>query len=139
MFIPIIASLSRELFVGVPPELKEGALGLGTTRWEMVRGVILPYSRSGIAAAMILGLGRAIGEAIALYLVMGGGTVISPNLFQSGNTIAARIASEFQGAQTPLELASLFYLAAILLVFSLAVNLLAQAIIRRSGRRLAGL
>jgi phosphate transport system permease protein len=139
MILPIVASISRELFLGVPRELKEGALGLGTTRWEMVRGVVLPYSRSGIAAAMILGFGRAIGEAIALYLVIGGGTAITPNLFESGNTIAARIASEFQGAQTPLELASIFYLAALLLVFSLAVNLLAQAIIRRSHRRLGGL
>lgn len=138
MILPIIASISRELFVGVPPELKEGALGLGTTRWEVVRGVVLPYSRSGIAAAMILGLGRAIGEAIALLLVLGGGTRINANLFESGNTLAARIAAEFVGAQTALELASIFYLAVILLVFSLAVNLLAQTIIRRSARRLGG-
>jgi phosphate transport system permease protein len=138
MIIPIISSIARELFIGVPSELKEGALGLGTTRWEMVRGVVLPYSRSGIAAAMILGLGRAIGEAIALLLVIGGGSAIDPNLFQAGNTLAARIASEYQGAQTPLELASLFYLAAILLVFSLVVNLLGQTIIRRSARRLGG-
>jgi phosphate transport system permease protein len=138
MILPIISSVARELFIGVPSELKEGALGLGTTRWEMVRGVVLPYSRSGIAAAMILGLGRAIGEAIALLLVVGGGTAINPNLFQSGNTLAARIATEFQGAQTPLEQASLFYLAAVLLVFSLAVNFLAQVIIRRSARRHGG-
>ena len=138
MILPIIASVAREIFLGVPPELKEGALGLGTTRWEMVRGVVLPYSRAGIAAAMILGLGRAIGEAIALLLVVGGGGTISANLFQPGNTVAARIASEFQGAQTPLELASIFYLAAVLLVFSLAVNLLAQVIIRRANRRIGG-
>jgi phosphate transport system permease protein len=138
MILPIISSVSRELFIGVPPELKEGALGLGTTRWEMVRGVVLPYSRSGIAAAMILGLGRAIGEAIALLLVIGGGTSINANLFESGNTLAARIAAEFVGAQTSLELASIFYLAVILLVFSIAVNFVAQAIIRRSARRLGG-
>ncbi|HEY2355724.1 MAG TPA: phosphate ABC transporter permease subunit PstC [Gaiellaceae bacterium] len=136
MVIPIISSVSRELFLGVPTELKEGALGLGTTRWEVIRGVVLPYSRSGIAAATILGLGRAIGEAIAVLLVAGGGTQISANLFQSGNTIAARIASEFQGAQTALELASIFYLAVILLVFSFVVNLVARLIIRRSARRL---
>lgn len=135
MIVPIISSISRELFLGVPRELKEGALGLGTTRWEMVRGVVLPYSRSGIAAAMILGLGRAVGEAIAVLLVMGGGTVISSNLFATGNTLAARIAAEFQGASSPLEQSSLFYLAVILLVFSLAVNLLAQTIIRRAARR----
>ena len=135
MILPIISSVSRELFLGVPPELKEGALGLGTTRWEMVRGVVLPYSRSGVAAAMILGFGRAIGEAIAVLLVCGGGTLINSNLFQSGNTLAARIAAEFQGAQSTLELSSLFYLAVILLVFSLTVNLLAQVIIRRATRR----
>src|SRR4029077_7977331 len=71
MILPIISSISRELFLGVPSELKEAALGLGTTRWEMVRGVILPYSRGGVAAAMILGLGRAIGEAIAVAQVIG--------------------------------------------------------------------
>ena len=65
MILPIVSSISRELFLGVPPELKEGALALGTTRLEMVRGVVLPYSRGGVAAALILGLGRAMGEAIA--------------------------------------------------------------------------
>ena len=137
MIIPIISSISRELFLGVPQELKEGALGLGATRWEMVRGVVLPYSRGGIAAAMILGLGRAVGEAIAVLLVSGGQTLISANLFQSGNTLAARIAAEFQGASagTPLETSSLFYLAVILLVFSLTVNLFARLIIRRVERR----
>lgn len=135
MILPIISSVSRELFLGVPRELKEGALGLGTTRWEMVRGVVLPYSRSGLAAAVILGLGRAIGEAIAVLLVCGGGTQISANLFQSGNTLAARIAAEYSGAQTPKEQSSLFYLAVILLVFSLTVNLLAQVVIRRAAKR----
>src|SRR5205085_1431238 len=65
MITPIVSSVSRELFLGVPRDLKEGALALGTTRWEMIRGVVLPYARSGIAAALILGLGRAVGEAIA--------------------------------------------------------------------------
>lgn len=135
MILPIVSSISRELFLGVPSELKEGALGLGTTRWEMVRGVVLPYSRSGIAAAMILGLGRAVGEAIAVLQVVGGGSAISANLFQSGNTLAARIAAEYSGASTAEELSSLFYLAVILLVFSFAVNLLAQLIIRRAAKR----
>ena len=71
MILPIISSISRELFLGVPSELKEGALGLGTTRWEMVRGVVFPYARGGVAAAMILGLGRALGEAIAVAQVIG--------------------------------------------------------------------
>jgi phosphate transport system permease protein len=136
MILPIVASISRELFLTVPAELKEGALALGATRWEMVRGVVLPYSRGGIAAAMILGLGRAIGEAIAMLLVVGGGTLISANLFQSGNTIAAKIAAEFGGTSGIYDRPSLFYLALILLVFSVFVNLVAQLIIRRSSKRL---
>jgi phosphate transport system permease protein len=135
MILPIISSIARELFLGVPTELKEAAVGLGTTRWEMVRGVVLPYSRSGIAAAMILGFGRAVGEAIAVLLVIGGGTQISPNLFQSGGTLASRIAAEFQGTTSALERPSLFYLGVILLVFSVIINLVAQLIIRRAARR----
>ena len=137
MILPIISSISREVFLGVPPELKEGALALGLTRWEMVRGVVLPYSRGGIAAAMILGFGRAIGEAIAVMLVVGGQGIISPNLFQSGNTLAARIAQVAQGGfgPSPLDQPSVFYLAVILLGFSLVVNLAAQWIVRRAAKR----
>jgi phosphate transport system permease protein len=136
MILPIISSISRELFLGVPGELKEAALGLGTTRWEMVRGVIFPYARGGIAAAMILGLGRAVGEAIAVAQVIGAfDNGISWNLFNSGDTIAAKIANEFQNASPGLEISSLFYLAVILLVFSLVVNVVAQVIVRRVARR----
>jgi len=135
MILPIISSISRELFLGVPSELKEGALGLGTTRWEMVRGVVFPYTRGGVAAAMILGLGRALGEAIAVAMVIGAFTGISWNLFNPGNTLAAMIALNYQGASSGLELSSLIYLALILLVFSILVNLLAQLIVRRVARR----
>jgi phosphate transport system permease protein len=135
MIIPIISSISRELFLAVPSELKEGALGLGTTRWEMVRGVVLPYSRSGIAAAMILGLGRAVGEAIAVLIVIGGSPTINANLFQPGDTLAAKIAAEAQGTNSPYEYSSLFYLGVILLAFALVANLLAQWIIRRGAKR----
>jgi phosphate transport system permease protein len=138
MILPIIASISRELFLSVPSELKEGALGLGTTRWEMVRGVVFPYTRGGVAAAMILGFGRAIGEAIAVALVIGGFTGISWNLFNPGNTLAAQIAQNYAGLSTPLATSSLMYLALILLVFSILVNLLAQFIVRRAARRHGG-
>lgn len=138
MILPIIASISRELFLAVPAELKEGALGLGTTRWEMIRGVVLPYSRGGVMAAMILGFGRAIGEAIAVALVVGAVTHVSWNLFNPGYTLAAILANTYQGASSGLELSSLIYCALILLVFSILVNLLAQFVVRRSGRRLAG-
>lgn len=138
MILPIISSISRELFLGVPSELKEAALGLGTTRWEMVRGVILPYARGGVAAAMILGLGRALGEAIAVAQVIGSFTGHSINLFNPSDTIGSKIATQFLNAASPLEISSLFYLGLILLVVSLAVNLLAQFIVRRAARRLAG-
>src|SRR5919201_1878787 len=130
MVVPIVASISRELFLGVPHELEEGALALGTTRWEMVRGVILPATRSGIAAAVILGLGRALGEAIAVTQVIGGGTKIGWSLFPSADTLASKIASSYQGANPGLETSSLLYLAAILLVIGLFANLLAQVIVR---------
>jgi phosphate transport system permease protein len=136
MILPIISSISRELFLGVPPELKEAALGLGTTRWEMVRGVMFPYTRAGVVAAMILGLSRAVGEAIAVALVVGAYTGISVNLFNPGNTLAAMLALNYQGASSGAELSSLLYLALILLVFSVAVNMVAQVILRRgSGRK----
>ena len=98
MILPIISSITRELFLGVPRELKEGALALGTTRWEMVRGVVFPYARGGIAAAMILGLGRALGEAIA---VDAGDRrrrrASSWNLFGNGDTLASKIAASVPG------------------------------------------
>jgi phosphate transport system permease protein len=138
MIIPIVASISRELLLSVPRELKEGALALGTTRWEMVKGVALPYVRGGLAAALILGLGRAVGEAIAVTQVIGGLPSIQWSLFGSADTLASRIASQYQGASTGLQVASLAYLALILLVFSLVTNVLARVIVRRTTRRLEG-
>jgi phosphate transport system permease protein len=135
MILPIVASISRELFLGVPHELKEGALALGTTRWEMVRGVMFPYARGGVAAALILGLGRALGEAIAVTQVIGGGVFIHWNLFGGGDTLASKIAASYQGSTTNLQTASLVYLALILLVFSLGMNLLARWVVRRVARR----
>src|SRR5436305_755573 len=135
MILPTFSSISRALFLGVPAELKEGALALGTTRWEMVRGVVFPYARGGIAAALILGLGRAMGEAIAVTQVIGGSPTIHWNLFSTGDTLASKIASSYQGAATNLETHSLIYLALILLVFSLIANVSAQWIVRRVARR----
>ena len=103
MVVPIVSSISRELFTNVPPELKEGALALGATRWEMIRGVVFPYSRAGVAAALILGLGRAVGEAIAVTQVIGGGTNISFNLFATGDTLGSKIAASYSSAGTDLE------------------------------------
>jgi phosphate transport system permease protein len=131
MIVPIVASICRELFLSIPHELEEGALALGATRWEMVRGVVLSGSRPGIAAALILGLGRALGEAIAVTQVIGAGTTIHASFFETGDTLASRIAAQFQGAVSQLQISSLFYLAAILLVIGLVTNLLALLIVRR--------
>jgi len=133
MAVPIIAAVTREVFETVPSELKEGALALGATRWEMVRMVILPYSKSGIVGATILGLGRALGEAIAVTMVIGHTPNITASLFSSGDTLASRIASSYQGAQSSLEISSLAYLAAILLVVAVVVNGGARLIVRRSN------
>jgi phosphate transport system permease protein len=138
MIIPIVTSISRELFLGVPPELKEGALALGLTRWEMLRAVDFPYVRGGLAAALILGLGRAVGEAIAVTQVIGNNVRIPTSIFGASDTLASRIASQYQGATTELQIASLTYLALILLVFSLVANVAARWIVRRTARRHTG-
>ena len=130
MVVPIVASICRELFLSVRTTWRR-ALALGATRWEMVKGVILHSSRPGIAAAVILGLGRAIGEAIAVTQVIGAATAIHVSLFDPGDTLASRIAGQYQGAVSNVQISALFYLAAILLVIGLLTNLLAQMIVRR--------
>ena len=133
MAVPIVTSVTREVFETVPKDLKEGAYAIGATRWEMVRMVILPHAKPGIVGAVILGLGRAIGEAIAVTQVIGGGTGIHVSLFQPASTLASRIAAEYQGAPSALHKASLAYLGAILLVFALVVNVVARMIVQRTS------
>ncbi|HET6998015.1 MAG TPA: phosphate ABC transporter permease subunit PstC [Solirubrobacterales bacterium] len=133
MVIPIIASISRDLFQAVPRDVQDGASALGATRWEVVRGVVLPSTASGVVAASLLGLGRALGEAIAVAQVIGAGSEIQASLFKTGDTLAARIANQFPGALTEMHKASLFYLGVILLVIGLVSNLVAQWIGRRFG------
>jgi phosphate transport system permease protein len=131
MVVPIIASVSRDLFLTVPQELQDGATALGSTRWEVLRGVVIPSAASGVIAAAFLGLGRALGEAIAVTQVIGAGNLIHASLFQTGDTLASRIADQYQGATTKLQIASLFYLGLILLVIGLLANIAAQLISRR--------
>ena len=131
MIVPITSAICRELFVRTPRELTDGAMALGSTRWEAIRGVMFAYAAPGIAAAVLLGLGRAFGEAIAVTQVIGGFDSISTSLFAPGDTLGSRIASQYQGASTPLQQSSLLYLGAILMVISLTTNVLAQVIVRR--------
>ena len=135
MIVPIVTSISRELFTRVPPELREGAVALGLTRWETIRGVVIPYVGPGITAALILGLGRALGEAIAVAQVIGSATGIHWSLFRPADTIAGRIANQYFGASSQLQIDSLLYLAAILLVITLATNLIAQIVVRKAEKR----
>jgi phosphate transport system permease protein len=131
MIIPITSAICRELFSRVPHDLTNGSLALGSTRWEAIRRVALPYAAPGISAAVLLGLGRAFGEAIAVTQVIGSGNSISRSLFPPGDTLASRIASTYQGASNDIEVQSLLYLGAILLVISLITNVAAQAIVNR--------
>ena len=131
MVVPIIASLSRDLFLTVPREMKDGAEALGCTPWEMIRGVVLPSTVSGVVAACSLGLGRALGESIAVASVIGGGNLIHGNLFETGNSLAGRIALDIQYYVSKLQLNSIFYLALLLLVMGVLTNLAARMIASR--------
>jgi phosphate transport system permease protein len=126
MVVPIIAALSRDLFATVPRDLRDGAEALGATRWEMIRAVVFPTTRSGVIAATVLGFGRAVGEAIAVEQVIGGSATVHSSLFAAGDSLAARIAAEFASPQSTLHTSSLYYLGAILLVIVLVTLLLAR-------------
>jgi phosphate transport system permease protein len=131
MTIPITSSICRELFIGVPTDLEEGAVALGATRWEMVKTVIVPSVRGGVVAAVILGLGRALGEAIAVTQVIGNFIPLKLSIFEPGDTLASRLANQYQGAVSGLQIASLIYLGLILLVITFITNLAAQRVVKR--------
>jgi phosphate transport system permease protein len=134
MTIPITSSICRELFLSVPTELEEGSIGLGATRWEMVRTVVVPAVRGGVVAAVILGLGRALGEAIAVTQVIGNFIPLKTSIFEPGDTLASRIANQYQGAPSNLAVASLIYLALILLVITFITNVAARRVVGRFAR-----
>jgi ABC-type phosphate transport system permease subunit len=136
MIIPIISAISREVFRTVPADEKESALALGATRWEMIRLAVLPRSRSGIVAAVILGFGRAVGETIAVaYLIGGVPNKITHNLFEQGSSIAANIALQFNEASSlPLFKAALIGLGVVLFIITLLINAAARLIIHRRGQ-----
>jgi phosphate transport system permease protein len=139
MIIPITSSICRELFLGVPSELEEGSIGLGATRWEMVKTVVVPSVRGGVVAAIVLGLGRALGEAIAVTQVIGNFIPLQRSIFQPGDTIASRVANQYQGAVSNLQISALIYLALILLVITFLSNFAAQRIVKRfEAQRVGG-
>ncbi|MDE3132250.1 MAG: phosphate ABC transporter permease subunit PstC [Acidobacteriota bacterium] len=133
MVLPIVAALSRDVFLTVPSELRDGAEALGATRWEMIRGVVIPTTYSGVIAACMLGFGRATGEAIAVAQVIGGTPRITSHLFLGSDALAPLLAVQYPTPISAMQTASMFYLALILLVLGLATNLTAQSIARRHG------
>ena len=133
MVLPVIAAISREVLRQVDPNLKEAALALGATRWEMVRIALLPPSRPGIIGGIMLGLGRALGETIAIALILGTSFVVSLHILQpGGNTIAANIATYFGEAGTTGR-SALIASGLVLFVLTLGVNLIARTVIHRSA------
>ncbi|HEX9124375.1 MAG TPA: phosphate ABC transporter permease subunit PstC [Actinomycetota bacterium] len=134
MILPIVTAVAREVVMTVPRDLREAALALGSTRYEMIRMAVLPYSRSGIVGASMLGLGRALGETIAVAMVVGNGLGIHVSLFNSGSTIPSVIANEFREASSAgLHKASLLALALVLIVIALIFAALSRLLIRRSA------
>jgi len=134
MIIPITSAICRELFIRVPRDLMDGSLALGSTRWEAIRGVLLAYAAPGIVAAVLLGLGRAFGEAIAVNQTIGNQNAIPSSWFEPGNSLGSKIAAEYVGATSVLQAGSILYLAAILMVISLVTNIAAQFIVVRFER-----
>lgn len=141
MILPIVSAISREVIATVPAEHKEAALALGATRWEAIRIAVLPHARPGITGGAMLGLGRALGETIAVVLVIGNAPVIGHHLVSQGYSLAAVIANEFgEAANTPIHSSALFAAGLVLFVLTLIVNVIARWFVVRGrhGRRSAG-
>ena len=135
MILPIVSAISREVIATVPSDQKEASLALGATRWEMIRMAVLPYSRAGIMGAAMLGLGRAIGETIAVTLVVGNAPQIGKSLTDQGYTLAAVIANEFgEAASDPLHRSALIAAGLVLFVLTLVINAAARYYVARAER-----
>jgi phosphate transport system permease protein len=131
MIIPIITAISRDAIRAVPNEQREAMFALGATRWETIWNAVLPYCRSGLLGAVILGLARALGETMAVTMVIGNGYKLTASLFSPGATIASKIASEFSEATGDVFIGSLVYLALILFGVTLLVNVIARTLVWR--------
>ena len=134
MIIPFIASVMRDVFEVVPPVLKESAYGLGATTWEVVWNVVLPYTRVGVIGGIMLGLGRALGETMAVTFVIGNAYRIRAGLFEPGNSIASALANEFNEAADPVHRASLIALGLVLFLLTFIVLALSRMLIARLAK-----
>ncbi len=135
MVIPFIASVMRDVFETVPPVLKESAYGLGCTTWEVVRHIVLPYTRVGVIGGVMLGLGRALGETMAVTFVIGNANRLAASLFAPGNSIASTLANEFAEADPALHIPALFALGLLLFVITFVVLAIAKWLTQRSVAR----
>lgn len=131
MIIPYAASLGRSMICMVPSALKEAAYGLGATRWEVIRSVVLPYTRSGLLAGILLSLGRALGETMAVTMVIGNTSILPKSLFSPGNTMASVIANEFTEADKTVYLSALIELGLALFLVTVVINITGKKIIDR--------
>jgi len=137
MVIPFISAVSTDVFSAVPPSQREAALALGATRWEMVRIAVLPYGFMGVIGAILLGLGRALGETIAVAMVIGNRPAISASLFMPASTLASVIANEFAEATSDVYVSALLELGLVLLVLGMLANMIARLLVLRTTRRMA--
>lgn len=137
MITPIVTSITREVFATVPESQKEAALALGATRWEMIRGAVFPHSRSGMVAASVIGLGRALGETIAVTLVIGSSIQLTSQIFGPGETMASVIANQFNEASGT-HRAGLIGLGVVLFVMTIVIGIAARTVAARAERRSAG-
>jgi phosphate transport system permease protein len=137
MITPITTSIMREVLLTVPQADRDGALALGATRWEMIKGVVLPHSFGGLVGGVMLGLGRAMGETIAVLLTIGSATQITGNLLKSGHAMPAIIVEQF-GEATGTFRSSLIAMGVVLFVMTIVVNVAARLIVARAERRMAG-
>jgi phosphate transport system permease protein len=134
MIVPYIAAVSREVLLAVPTSQREAALAMGATRWEAVRSAVLPYGRAGLMGAIILGLGRALGETMAVTMVIGNRHDIGVSVLQPAYTMAAAIANEFNEATTTMYRSALFEVGLVLFVLTVVVNAIARVLIWRVAR-----
>ncbi len=130
MIVPYAASLGRSMIQMVPSTLKEAAYSLGATRWEVIRSVVLPYTKSGMFAGIMLSLGRALGETMAVTMVIGNTSLIPKNIFAPGNTMASVIANEFTEADHPVYLSALIELGLVLFVVTVLINMVGKRLIK---------
>jgi phosphate transport system permease protein len=136
MILPIITSVSREILRSVPNLQREAAYALGATRWEVTRIAVLSYARKGLFGAVILGLGRALGETMAVTMVIGNTPQITASLFAPGYTLASVIANEFTEATTDVYLQALFEIGLVLFAITILANLLAQLLLKTMGTKM---